>query len=244
MISSLIKELKLKNYQILLGVELEFYTKLGKQAFEQEGVLIKNEIGEGQLEAVFEADFNILQVLRKVIHFRNKFARIANFNAFVGVEQPPSALQFSFSLWREGENIIKSAYLEGIASEDSVNLRVRNNILYYLLESIPLAIPYFAPTANCLKRISNYDGVLKFRNFPVNISCGWQNNRTTAIRMREGRVEHRVPSSNCLILKSFNSILEAILKGVEEEKELQVPILYSNAFEEETIKQFNLKPLI
>ena len=231
MIHSKLEALKQKNYQILLGVELEFYSALGKEVFMQEGVLIKSEIGEGQLEAVFEHDFNILQVLRKVIHFRNKFAGIANFNAFVGVEQPPSAMQFSFSLWQEGENCLKF-------------VKLRDNILYYLLELMPFAMPYFAPTTNCLKRLSNHEGVLKFRNFPVNISCGWQNNRTTAIRVCEERVEHRVPSSNCLILKSFNSILGAILKGVEEGKELQVPILYSNAFEEETIKQFNLKPLI
>ena len=83
MIHSKLEALKQKNYQILLGVELEFYSALGKEVFMQEGVLIKSEIGEGQLEAVFEHDFNILQVLRKVIHFRNKFAGIANFNAFV-----------------------------------------------------------------------------------------------------------------------------------------------------------------
>jgi glutamine synthetase len=52
--------------------------------------------------------------------------------------------------------------------------------------------------------------------------------------------EHRLPSSSCFILQSFNAILEGVIKGINSKDDCQITLLHSNAFEDEVIKTFNL----
>jgi len=248
MISKKLKILKEKNIELLIGVELEFY--LEDKSFpilnlQTENFTIKKEIGEGQFEAVFPLNFNTLQVLKSVIFFRNQYKNILNFQGYAFPEEPNSGMQFNFSLWKNGENMME-------------NRDFRNSIIFSLLKFLPESLKYFIKNENCILRLTDVEKIKKFRNSPFNISCGGHSNRTTAIRViDEGsekyllqgkavkgyRIEHRVPSSSASVLKSFNAILKAILHGIEMPGSPEnVEILHSNAFEEEIISAFNLTP--
>jgi glutamine synthetase len=217
-----IKRLKELNIQICLGVELEFYSLLPKEEFIFEDVILKDEIGKGQIEAVFQHSFNVLHVLRQVIRFRNKFKEQADFNAFLNANTPSSAIQFNVSVWQEGKNILN------------------NNILYFVLDETSQNLSPFMPTDNCRMRLTNIEGIKKFRNSPYTFSVGGSENRTSMIRLIGDRFEHRLPSPKCLILQSFAVILNGIIKGCMQKEEIELNILYSNSFEEEIINTFNL----
>jgi glutamine synthetase len=225
MLSCLIKEFKKMEVELFLGVELEFYSHLTKENFAFNGVELKNEIGEGQIEVVFCHKKNIFEVLRNVILFRNKFKSVANFNAFIDEDTPPSALQFNLSIYKNGVNILNNA------------------ILYSILNSTKNNLEFFAPTLNCKNRLSSLALVNNFRNSPYTFCIGGKNNRTSTIRLRDGYFEHRLPSPSCKILKSFEVILIGILEGLKK-KDIEIDILHSNAFEEEVIKEFNLIRII
>ena len=71
MIAKYLKLLKAQNINLLLGVELEFYSNLPPLSTTE--IQIKNEIGENQFEAIFPVSENTMQVLKNIILFRNKF---------------------------------------------------------------------------------------------------------------------------------------------------------------------------
>ena len=211
--------------EVFLGIELEFYTQFKKEKFVFKSVELKDEIGEGQIEAVFYHTKNIFEVLRSVILFRNKFKDIANFDAFINQNTPPSALQFNVSIYKNGVSILNNAILQSVLDFTQSNLEV------------------FAPTLNCKNRLSNLDLITEFRNSPYTFCIGGKNNRTSVIRLREGYFEHRLPSPSCKISKSFEVILMGVLEGLKKE-DIAINILHSNAFEESVINQFGLIKII
>jgi glutamine synthetase len=248
MISKKLKSLKEKNIELLIGIELEFY--LEDKNFpilnlQTEDFAIKKEVGEGQFEAVFHLNSNVFQVLKSAILFRNRYIKILNFKGYAFTSEPNSGMQFNFSLWKNGENMME-------------NDDFRNRIIFSLLKFLPESLNDFVKNENCILRLTDSEKIKKFRNSPCNISCGGQSNRTTAIRLIDERsekyllwgksvkgyrIEHRVPSSSASVLKSFTAILKAILHGIEIPISPEnVEILHSNAFEEEIISAFNLTP--
>ena len=223
MLAQKLRLLKSLNIEVFLGIELEFYSHLPKTHFSYKNVVLKDEIGEGQIEAVFPHSNNILALLKQVINFRNNFKKEANFNAFFKSSLPPSAMQFNVSVLQNGRSILN------------------DNILHFLLKQVEVNLQHFAPSLNCKKRLCNIKGIKVFRNSPYTISVGYKENRTAMIRVRDGYFEHRLPSPKCKILKSFDSILNAIILGVGSKTDYTVNILHSNCFEEEVISSFNLK---
>lgn len=208
--------------KIIVGVELEFYSTKPKEFF---GDFVKNEIGEGQLEAVFAHSSNYVQVLKNVVDFKKKFNSVANFNAYHPL-LPSSSLQFNISILKDNE------------------LFLTHNILHHLLIGIKPNLHFFAPTENCIQRLTDIEKIKEFRNSPYTLCVGEKNNRTAAIRIIDGRIEHRVPSSNCNVIKSFRAILNSITNGASDDANISLPILHSNAFEEEVINSYNLEKII
>lgn len=222
MLASFFRELEKLEIEVFLGVELEFYSHLSKEYFAFKNVELKDEIGKGQIEAIFPYKNNFFEVLRDVIKFRNSFRSLANFNAFIDLKTPPSALQFNVSIFKNGKNILSNAILQSVLQNTKNNLEV------------------FAPTQNCKQRLKEIALIREFRNSPYTFCIGGKNNRTSAIRVKDDYFEHRIPSPNCKIIKSFSVILEAIIEGINKEDVIDLPILHSNAFEDEVIMSFGL----
>lgn len=280
----------------MVGVELEFYSSLPKEFFgntllpaRDEGfeITIKEEIGKGQLEAVFRHSQNIPKVLKDVIDFKKKFKDKADFKAYHhGL--PSCALQFNISILKDGKPLLFKFDIlsEGSASTSSHHpypLAARegvykfplhkkesslppaigegfnkdlqadgrddrntlcSNILHHLLADIKPNLHIFAPTQNCRLRLSDIEKIRNYRNSPYTLCVGDKNNRTTAIRVLEERIEHRVPSASAPLIPSFRVILNSIQKGINETEQKYTPIIYSNAFEEEVISLYNLERII
>ena len=206
-------------FEVKVGVELEFYSKKPKGFFRGE---VKEEMGEGQLELVIPHSSNIPKVLKEVLNFKKEFKESADFRAYhLGL--PSSALQFNISVHKQGLPFVTP------------------QILHHLLMDVKPGLPFFAPTENCLLRLTDLQKIKEFRNSPYTLCVGDKNNRTAAIRLIENRIEHRVPSASCLVIKSFRSILNSISKGLSETEEKHVPIIYANAFEEEVIALHTLE---
>lgn len=223
MISHSIKKLKALNLEVLLGIELEFYSSFPKEAFKFRDVILKDEIGKGQIEAIFLHNKPLLQVLKDTILFRNNFRSMANFNAVVRQDLPPSSMQLNFSILSKGKNILNE------------------NIIYFVLEETKKNMQCFAPTENCKLRLKNLDSIKEFRNSPYTFSVGSSSNRTSAIRIRDGYFEHRLPSPSCILLQSCNVILQSIIMGFESKKNFKITQIHANAFEKPCIEQFGLE---
>jgi glutamine synthetase len=219
---SLLKKL---DVEVFLGIELEFYSTLPNSHFQFKDIIIKDELGLNQKEAVFLHSNNVLQVLKDVICFRNKFKKEANFNAFISSNLPPSSMQFNVSIKSKNYNLLNE------------------NILHFLLEETKKNLSFFIPTQNCKKRIQDLNLINKFRNSPYTFSIGDKNNRTVMIRLVNDYFEHRLPSPCCNILKSFNVILNAIILGLKSNKNYKIQIVHSNAFEKSVIEDLNLNTI-
>lgn len=241
MLSKLVSFINELDVQVLMGIELEFYSN---QVPFLDGIDIKAETGVNQFEAIFKLTDDIKTLAAQVINFKNSFRGCANFDALPFKDQPPSAMQVNFSLWRSSSNLLD-------------NIVIRNSVISSILKFLPESLVFFTRNISCLERLGNLESVMKFRNSPVNISCGGDNNRTTAIRVINEisnkytfngkiingfRIEHRVPSSNCHIIPSLCVILVAIIYGLRNlQNNIEIDVLYTNAFEHETIKRFNLE---
>lgn len=240
------------NITFLSGIELEFYstdiifTSIDKSIFLNPNLEIKREIGENQFEAVFCCTDNIKLLLENINDFKDKFKKVCNFDAFINHLMPPSGMQINFSLWKLCDNILNE-------------YKIRNAILHSLLCDLKKDISVFTVNEKCIERLTNLDLVNKFRNSPVNVSCGGASNRTVAIRVINDlngkyrfnnksltgyRIEHRVPSSDAKIELCMIAVLDSVVKGLQNLNVPAVELLHGNAFEPDIINQFNLEPII
>lgn len=244
------------DFYILMGAELEFYVHSLPfiPPFQFKSMEIKKEMGKMQFEAIFPPTFDLSALALEIVKFRFLSKEDASFEAYHASGEPFSALQFNFSVWRKNNGDF-SPENNLLQSE-----QIRNSVLFFLLQDIPYQLKFFIRNDNCKKRLTDLESIKKFRNSPFTISCGGQNNRTAALRLiyEESnkyilggksiygyRIEHRVPSGNCRVFSSISSIVTSIIKGMTSKMPLPlVPILYSNAFEEEIISSVNLQRII
>ncbi len=235
------------SFYFCIGVEIEFYAK--NTTFKQLSdavesiqkklshcqLTLEEEEGEGQYEIVFSPSKDILSYAGEVEMVRRELAAWAALNhaeftlaARPFVDQPNSAMHVHVSAYnQQHKNIFISSY-EG---EESQHLLWS---IAALLAAIPQSMPVFAPDESDYLRYQNPN-----RNTPSTISWGGEN-RTVALRipavgdqLQDKRIEHRLPSPNADIYEVVAIILEAVIKGISEQKLPTINKVYGNAWDDQ-----------
>ena len=116
------------------------------------------------------------------------------------------------------------------------NLLEQKSYLSYIIAglcaSIQPSMLDFAPYVACYQRYQYPD-----HNTPTTISWGY-NNRTTAIRVINNHIEHRVPCANSDPQVVIKKILEGAYEGISHKKHPIAPV-YGIASQ----TKYNLQPL-
>jgi len=221
---------------IVIGIEIEFYTKKRISIKSLQNKLgkfkIVREIGKNQYEIIigplenYQTTIKAAEKVQNII--RSDHDLILEPKPFE--EQPSSGTHININfLNKNGGNLFSKQ--NGQDPE----------ILLYgiggLLKTLKQNLKHFAPTDDALKR---YTGGI---HNPSKICWGY-NNRTAAIRIPDSqsggrRIEFRVPSSNCNLSDSVKAMLEGIMLGIKNKIDPGEK-LYGNAF----LEQYNFKKIL
>jgi hypothetical protein len=242
----------MKPAYILFGLEIEFYLEnftqdkldvLAKEIyakcpficdFKPEEVPGQFEITTYPLEDIPDTE-NFWEILHKTCDLLD-IKLIRTSRPFSDL--PTSASQISISFYDSNfKPLLNAPNIPQIASN--------------ICASIVPNLDMFAPSGNCKERLKSYDLLVKYLNVPLYVCWGYENNRTTAVRVThnhkkihfkgnilEGtRIEFRVPSNFADMQKVGQIIAEYALSSINYP--LFEPI-YVRSFDRPNLRPINL----
>ena len=212
----------------VVGVELEFYlqkpefvTQISDECRKVSRLFLQIEQEKGlnqfELQTVPTTEISLLikeiDLIKKIISDNSQHS--ANFSAKSCLYQPGNALhvhisiidEYDFNIFRHKEYLLKA-----IAG---------------LCELMKSSMLIFAPYVSCYRRYQYPDN-----NTPTTVSWGY-NNRTTAIRIINDRIEHRVPCADSDSQLVIYEILHGVLFGITK-KIYKAPLpIYGLAYDDQ-----------
>jgi glutamine synthetase len=212
--NNLVEIVKDYDFQIKIGIEIEFYTKNPPSNSVKE-------MGNNQHE-IQTKTFTDLQLL--VEHF-NEIRKIeADFTALPDENDCSSALQINLSLEKNGMNLF--------ARENENETQLLLNCLAGLLKNINNNLLLYIKDENSLKRfnLERNRKIHSLNKYPAPTFISWGiNNRSAAIRIptpkdlknykendkKERRIEFRIPSADADIYLVMIGILSSIIEGID-----------------------------
>ncbi len=210
----------------VIGAELEFYLDQPKmidlinnkcKKISSLFYQIENEKGLNQFEVKTRPSKNISLVKEEIHSIKKTIINTAieeeanvDFSAKPFLDRPGNALQIHINL------------IDQKMSNIFTNKRHLLPAIAGLCSCMKASMLAFAPTPICYYRYQYPD-----ENTPTTVSWGY-NNRSAALRVIPGRIEHRVPCSDCDVEKTINEILKATLYGVTRTN--FIPPTYGMAF--------------
>ncbi len=202
-----------------IGVEVEFYITQAltieamESACKKQSRLfykIEKEKGENQYEIQLTHSTNIKQLIEEIYLVKKILEETA--------QKHGSEVDFS-----------SKPYLDGPGNAFHINLSLHNNnkkpekkySLYAiagLCERMLGSMLDFAPYVTCYNRFQHPD-----INTPTTVSWGY-NNRSTAIRVIDNRIEHRVPCADSIPEDVIIRVLEGALQGILNKRKPTEPV--------------------
>lgn len=207
MIQDIVAQFNAIDLSSVLGVELEFYLEQVKNLqliihkCQRECSLfatITEEKGKNQFEVQTKPTSDIAELILEMNSIKNIIINSGgDFSAKPFLNQPGNALHIHINLLDQAGR----------------NLFMDKEYLLYSISGLCAAMKssmvVFAPQVECYQRFQYPDS-----NTPTTISWGY-NNRTTALRVIENRIEHRVPCANSNIEAVIAEILIATYCGLK-----------------------------
>lgn len=240
MLLNIIKELEtLTNSVVKIGAEIEFYLNAPLTIKEIKTKLqcenVEKEDGQNQFEARIGPLLNIHEATKALIKLQKTLKEDSYFNVLPKPykDQPSNGTHIHINLI---DKLTKKNLYQKQGDQGDKDPEIFLYSIGGLLTTIEKNIRYFAPSKNSYLRYT------PSMHTPTKI-CWGINNRTAAIRIPHSspearRIEHRVPSSDCLMEQTIYAILEGVLYGIKNQI-LPDEKVYGNAF----LPEYNYKAI-